>query len=211
MKSLFKSATITLICILLFGCVSKTPPKITEEERQSKAIALQKANAEFLERQRIVEKEKLRISEYRKNAGNRNSAKIKSLGFPLVFTNSTININFVGTWAPSGPVNQWLGLMLENRKIQALEKFSYQGNPGVFISEIGKPKIGLIFRVEEIYAYPHAIQILGKTELVKIDQHLNFMNIMLSYTSQSDLDMPKPIEKKEGDLLWSLLHEKKSK
>lgn len=203
MNKLIKFATYTLICTLLVGCGSNKKSKITEEEQKAREIAWQKGRAELLEREKEAEKEKLRIAEYRKEAGKRNAEKLKNLGFPSNFTQATISVNFLGTWAPFSPVDQWLGLMLENKKIQSLKSFTYQGNPGVFVKQENKPEVGFIFRIEGKDAFPYAIQSLGETSLVKINGHLNFMTLISGYINQADLIVPNSTEKNEGELSWT--------
>lgn len=114
-----------------------------------------------------------------------------------------MSVNFLGTWSPFSPVDQWLGLMLENKKIQSLKRFTYQGNPGVFVKEENKPEFGFIFRIEGKDAFPYAIQRLGETSLVKINEHINFMTLMSSYINQADLIVPNSIEKNEGEPSWA--------
>jgi hypothetical protein len=203
MNKLIKFATYTLICALLVGCGSNKKPKITEEEQKASEIAWQKGRAELLEREKNAEKEKLRIAEYRKEAGKRNAEKLKNLGFPSNFTEATISLNFLGTWSPFSTVDQWLGLMLENKKIQSLKRFTYQGNPGVFVKEENKPELGFIFRIEGKDAFPYAIQHLGQTSLVKINEHINFMTAISSYINQADLIGPNATEKNDGEPSWA--------
>lgn len=181
MNKLIKFATYTLICTLLVGCGSNKKPKITEEEQKAREIAWQKGRAELLEREKEAEKEALLRSEYRKEAGKRNANKLKNLGFPSNFTDSTIRVNLLGAWSPFSSVDQWLGLMLENKKVKEIKKLTYQGHPGVIVSTEDMPDIGFIFRIEGKYAYPYAMQIIGETDLIKINTHGQLISLMSSY------------------------------
>ena len=104
---------------------------------------------------------------YEKDAAIRNAQKIKAIGLPSDFLASTLYTNYIGRWYPLMPCAQWVGLLLENKKIASVEAISVKGYPGVSIKLAGQPAIGYIFRMEGKEAYVHAVAVNGHSELIQ--------------------------------------------
>lgn len=65
------------------------------------------------------------------------------------------------------PCSQWVGLLLENKKIASVEYISVRGHPGVSIKRPGHPAIGYVFRMEGEEAYIYAAVANNRAELIQ--------------------------------------------
>ena len=98
-------------------------------------------------------------------AASRNQQQIKALGFPADFVASTLYvINIMGQWSPYMPCAQWLGLLLENKKIASVQAVSVRGMPGVSIKRQGQPAFSIMFRIEGKEAYVSGLGAVGRAE-----------------------------------------------
>lgn len=162
-RSFFCLAILVLPTSFMLGCAKNKPPQPTEAEinadwERRKALAA---------KHEMQEQEKSRKIAYAKEAGTRNAEKIKSLGFPPSFVNSTIYTQFLSRdWIEFMPASRWLGQLLENNKISSLTPISVHGNPGVLIKRPGQPGVGFVFRIENKEAFPYAVITNGETSLI---------------------------------------------
>lgn len=95
-----------------------------------------------------------------------NDQKIKALGLPANFLNSTLYINYLGQWTPLMPCTQFLSQLFDNKKISGVESLSRNGNPGIAIKVPGRPAVGFLFRMEGKDGYLHAFDFSGKTSVL---------------------------------------------
>lgn len=95
-----------------------------------------------------------------------NDQKIKALGLPTNFLNSTLYINYLGQWQPLMPCSQFVAQLLDNKKVSSVESLSRSGFPGIAIKVPGRPAVGFLFRVEGKDAYLHAFDMSGKTSIL---------------------------------------------
>lgn len=102
-----------------------------------------------------------------KPAVSGNDQKIKALGLPANFLNSTLYINYLGQWQPLMPCSQFLSKLLDNKKVASVESLSRSGNPGIAIKVAGRPAVGFLFRMESKEAYLHAFEYSGNTTVLR--------------------------------------------
>jgi hypothetical protein len=140
------------------------------------------------ESEQLQKSEKLRVEAYGRNADKRNSEKIKALGFSSDFLKSTIYLNAFGQWTKYMSSAQYIGLILENKKIASIESISLNGNPGIHIKRTGQPGTGIIFRVEGQEAYPHAIIKNGRTMLIQESQQFSVGISLTHFTNEATLN-----------------------
>lgn len=126
----------------------------------------QKASTENARREKEQAAKSQREAQER-GAAARNQSQIKALGLPSNFVASMLYVNFMGQWSPLMPCNQWLGLLLENKKIASVEAISVRGYPGVSIKRTGQPAVGIVFRMEGKEAYVFAMVIDGRLEQIR--------------------------------------------
>jgi len=87
------------------------------------------------------------------------------------------------------PSTQWVGLLLENKKISSIEAITYRNNPGVFIKRQGRPGVALIFRIEGKEAFPYAASTNNETTLIKTaNEHFSIATIMAQLTNEASID-----------------------
>ena len=96
-----------------------------------------------------------------------NAQKIKALGLPANFLDSTLYINYLGQWQPLMPCSQFLSKLLDNKKVASIESLSRSGNPGIAIKVAGRPAVGFLFRMESKEAYLHAFEYSGNTTVLR--------------------------------------------
>lgn len=176
----------SLTAVILFGCGSTERKRLEAQQAQEQRASrmAQKAEVERLNREKELERQA-----YRKEAGTRNAERIKSIGFPASFTNATIHANVFGRWSEFMPSTQWVGLLLENKKISSIEAITYRNNPGVFIKRQGRPGLALIFRIEGKEAYPYAASANNETTLIKTDgDHFAITTTMGQLTSEASMN-----------------------
>lgn len=189
LKNIFsfgKFFIIGLSVIIFIGCGSKERKRLELQQAQEQLATrmAQKAETERREKQKELE-----WQAYRKEAGARNAEKIKSLGFPASFTNATIHANVFGQWSEFMPSTQWIGLLLENKKISSIEAITYRNNPGVFIKRQGRPGVALIFRIEGKEAYPYAASANNETTIIKTaSEHFSITTNMAQLTNEASMD-----------------------
>ena len=175
--------------ILVTGCSNQAKRK--EEAmiaQQARISAAEENRARRLEAEKL-EREKNEIREaYAKEAPTRNAEKIKRLGLPQAFEKSTIYRNFLGAWSDMMPADRWVGLLLENPKINSVEAISHKGMPGIFIKRSGRPGIGFIFRIEGNEAYPYAIMNNGSTQLISEKEQSGIAIGMIQLTNANSMD-----------------------
>ena len=70
----------------------------------------------------------------------------------------------MGQWSPYMPCAQWLGLLLENKKIASVQAVSVRGMPGVSIKRPGQPAFSIMFRIEGKEAYVSGLGAVGRAE-----------------------------------------------
>ena len=140
---------------------------IAQANQQAKQVqAAQRAETEWQAKEKEQSARQQREG-FEKGAAARNAQKIKAIGLPSDFLASTLYTNFMGQWSPLMPCAQWVGLLLENKKIASVEASSVRGHPGVSVKLVGQPAIGYIFRMEGKEAYAYAVAVNGRAELIQ--------------------------------------------
>jgi outer membrane murein-binding lipoprotein Lpp len=188
--------TIVFFSITLAGCADHQRKKAHDQwvkELESKQVSGQwekdREYAEAAEQRKKEEEEaKQRQREFRKNAGQRNAVKIKAIGLPASFINSTIQINTFG-WNEFMTTSQWLGLILENKKISSIDATSFRGNPGVIIKRQGQPGFFIFFKIEGKEAFPHALGINNQFTIITTQQeHMSVAMTLSRLTNEAAMD-----------------------
>ncbi len=119
----------------------------------------------------------------------KNSQKIDQLKLPASFVNATLYVNYLGQWVEFMPVKKWLGLLLENKKIESLQHISANGNSGVSIKRQGRPSVGLLFRTEGKEAYVNALVVSDEVLPIKTpSEHSQVAVLMKSLTNEEMMD-----------------------
>ena len=129
------------------------------------------------------EEQKARVEQERqtleKGAADRNAQKIKALGFSSTFANAALNVNYMGRWSMMMPVNQWLGLLIENKKIESVKPLSTRGLTGVSIKKQGQPAVGFLFRIEGKDAYAHAMVLNDEFEVMRTPSETSQLALLI--------------------------------
>ena len=137
---------------------AQTNAAIVESQKRAEAVQQQKDQEALLARQQ---------ADHEKGASARNAQKIKAIGLPSDFLASTLYTNYMGQWSPLMSCAQWVGLLLENKKIASVEAISVGGRPGISVKRTGQPAVGIVFRMEGKEAYVFALVIDGRVELAR--------------------------------------------
>lgn len=144
----------------------KEANEATSKRAADEAQWTQKSNVENARREKEQAAKSQREAQER-GAAARNQTQIKTLGLPSDFVAATLYANFMGQWSPLMPCSQWLGLLLENKKIAAVQALSVRGYPGVSIKRTGQPAVGIVFRMEGKEAYVFSIVVDGRLEQIR--------------------------------------------
>lgn len=162
---------------------------IAQANQQAKQVqAAQRAEAERQAKEKELSVRQQREA-YEKGAAVRNAQKIKAIGLPSDFLASTLYVNYMGQWSAFMPCAQWVGLLLENRKIASVEAISMRGYPGVSIKRVGQPAMGLLFRMEGKEAYAYAIVANGRAEPIQSPaDHSQIALLLKVLTSEKELN-----------------------
>lgn len=116
-----------------------------------------------------------------------NSEKIKALGLPANFLNSTLYINYLGQWQPLMPCSEFLSKLLDNKKISGVEGLSRGGIPGIAIKVPGRPAVGFLFRVEGKDAYLHAFDFNGNTSVLSSPSDQSSASVAMRIFASGDV------------------------
>jgi hypothetical protein len=201
----FCALAMSFIVAVLVGCSTK----------KDQLVAVQMCdfgkthNEKNLDAASRHEQKEIKLATYRKDVAKRNAENLKKIGLALDLLNSTIYIDALGTWTEYMPTSQWLGLMMESNEIASLEALSFQGYPGVFIKQKGRPGTGLIFRIEGNEAYPYALQGNGRAHVIENSEQFSISLLIGRFTNTSSQEAPDQeaiaAEKQEVDCAAKIL------
>lgn len=157
------------------------------ERENARLIAIEVANKERAEiaavNNRKNEEQKFRLIEdsqaSKDSAPERQAQKIKTLGFPSSFLNSSININFPGLGNGLEPTRRWIAIVLDNKKTTSLEYISDSGNPGVYIRYSDGPPVKMLFKVEGKVAHIYLINVMGQDIISRTVEDKNTASLFL--------------------------------
>ena len=147
-------------------------------EQAKQAQAAQKADTDRQARESQQAAERQRET-YERGAAGRNAHKIRALGLPPAFLASTLYSNYMGQWSPVMPATQWVGLLLENKKIASIEAISVKGYHGVSVKRVGQPAAGILFRLEGKDAYVFGVVTDGRFEQIRSPAEHSQMHLLL--------------------------------
>lgn len=159
---------------------------VQANEQAKQAQAVQRAEAERQAKEKELSAKQQR-EVYEKGAATRNAQKIKAIGLPSDFVASTLYTNYMGQWSPLMPCAQWVGLLLENKKIASVEAISVKGYPGISVKRAGQPAVGFVFRMEGKEAYVFAVVADGRAERIQSPAEHSQMTLLLqTLTNEKD-------------------------
>jgi hypothetical protein len=119
----------------------------------------------------------------------KNVEKIKQLKLPANFVNSTLYVNYLGQWVDFMSCNKWIGLLLDNKKIESVQGISADGNSGVSIKRPGNPSFGLLFRIEGKEAYLTAYVVGNEVNPIQTPaEHSQMAVLMKSLTNEETMN-----------------------
>ena len=169
-----------------------------QQERQRKDEAERKVREEQ-ERQRQVTVKQQQEREERaaakaqqeakaKGAATRQAARIRALGLPSDLVASMLYVSYGAGWTELMPCAQWLGLLLENKKISEVRAVTVRGRPGVSIKLPGQPAVGFVFRTEGKEAYVWALVSDDRATLLETPgEHMQVAQLLQIYTEENHM------------------------
>jgi hypothetical protein len=159
---------------------------VQRREEQERMIAQRDAEAER-DRVRAEQTAREEKAARDKTAFARNAQKIKSVGLAPKLLDSTVFVNYVGTWQEFMPFAQWVALLLDNKKIAAVQPISWRGNPGISIKITGRPAAAFFFRMEGREAYPFAFGTVNEVNLIRTATEQSQMPLLMKALTDENI------------------------
>ncbi len=158
--------------------------RVTEQAKQVHTAQRAETERQAKENEQSA---KQRREIHEKGAATRNAQKIKAIGLPSDFLASTLYTNYMGQWSPLMPCAQWVGLLLENKKIASVEAVSVRGYPGISVKRTGQPAVSFVFRMEGKEAYVFAVVADGRIERIQSPaDHSQLTLLLQTLTNEKD-------------------------
>lgn len=155
-----------------------------EQERQRQSAAKQQQEREAREQAAAKAQQEAKA----KGAATRQAARIRALGLPADFVASMLYVSYGAGWSELMPCAQWLGLLLENKKIAEVRAITVRGRPGVSIKRPGQPAVGFVFRTESKEAYVWALVSDDRATLLETPgEHMQVAQLLQLFTDENHM------------------------